>query len=105
MEHYHRESNLFWSGAPDAVSETPPAGGPSPAGVDDENPPQVHEPGVSPNSMETELSSLNQITGDLAPPGGGWLEEMVDAVEAADVRGLGRDNHDISSLPPGGPLL
>ena len=105
MEYHNEHANPLEPWEPDAVTETAPAGDLPPAGSYTDNPQQAHEPSVSRNAVEAELNSLNQIVAGLEPVGGDWMENMVDAFDAAEAREAVRDNNAISSLPAGGPML
>ena len=81
------------------------AGDPSPVGAYMDNPQQAHEPSVSRNAVEAEINSLNQAVAGLEPVGGNWMENMVDAFDAAESRDGVQGHSAISSLPAGGPIL
>ena len=82
----------------------------SPAGACEDKPQQASQPSVSRNAVEAEINSLNQIAGiDWREETGssvGIIDEMVEAMEAADRREVllqQREGRSIPPLPPGGP--
>jgi len=95
---------------PGTVSDAAPAGGLSPAGAREDKPQQASQPSVSRNAVEAEINSLNQIAGiDWREETGssvGIIDEMVEAMDAADRRDnllQQREGRSIPPLPPGGP--
>ena len=80
---------------------TAPVGELSPAGADMGDPQQAHEASVSRNSIETELNSLDQISGSA---GQGWYGEMVDVCEANDAWGSGQGDVPAHTSPAGVPV-
>ena len=97
-----------------------PAGGPSPAGANVDDPQQASHTSVSRNSLEIELNSLNEISGDgrREPTGstagtfGGSSAhfdfDALDVMEAAEREQNAprlEEERSIPEPPPGGPPI